>query len=184
MSATTSGHKDSKMPITITKSVKVVSSPVPVFPAKRLSSVPKGMPTAVTHEDTDMGQVLIRSNIGGQACSIDPAGWSVTPHFPAERYIVLNPDSTGYALPGNVEAYKNGISVEDIPDLRIFSAPSAQKSSYEGLWFKHYGKLYTMPRLGSSYPKLEDRMGIDGWEPAIGSVGKVYTVLPFEAKID
>ena len=172
------------MPITITKPVKVVSSPVPVFPAKRLSSVPGGMPTAVTREDDDSGQVLIRSNIAGQACSVDPAGNPLSHVLSAEQYIVLNPDSTGFALPGNVEAYKNGISVDDIPDLRIFSAPSAQNIPYKGLWFKHYGKLYTMPRLGSSYPKLEDRMGIDGWEPAIGSVGKVYTVLPFEAKID
>lgn len=172
------------MPITITKSVKVVSSPVPVFPAKRLSSVPGGMPTAVTHEDNDSGQVLIRSNIAGQACSVDPAGNPLSHVLSAEQYIVFNPDSTGYALPGNVEAYKHGISVEDIPDLRIFSAPSAQKSFYEGLWFKHYGKLYTMPRLGSSYPKLEDRMEVDNWEPTVYSVGKVSAVLPFEAKID
>lgn len=184
MSATTSGHKDSKMPITITKPVKVVPSPVPVFSAKRLSSVPKGMPTAVTHEDDDSGQVLIRSSVNGQACSIDPAGGPVTPHLPAGRYIVLNPDSTGYALPGNVEAYKNGISVEDIPDLRIFSAPSAQKSSYEGLWFKHYGKLYTMPRMVDSFPNLEDRIALDEWSPSPCGAGTVSAILPFEAKID
>lgn len=172
------------MPITITKPVKVVSSPVPVFPAKRLSSVPKGMPTAVTHEDNDSGQVLIRSNVGGQACSIDPAGWSVTPHLPAERYIVLNPDSTGYTLPGNVEAYKDGIKVEDIPDLRIFYAASAQYSAYEGLWFKHSGKLYTMPRMSLDFPKLENRMEIDEWGATTYNAGNVFAVLPFEAKID
>lgn len=184
MSATTSGHKDSKMPITITKPVKVVSSPVPVLPAKRLSSVPEGMPTVVTHEDSDIGQVLIRSNVAGQAYSVDPAGVPVSPHSRAAQYTVLNPDSTGYALPGNVEAYKDEIKVRNIPDLRIFSAVGAENIFYDGLWFNHSGKLYTMPRMADSFPNLEDRMEIDDWKSALYSVGKVYTVLPFEAKID
>jgi len=172
------------MPITITKPVKVVSSPVPVFPAKRLSSVPGGMPTAVTREDDDSGQVLIRSNIAGQACSVDPAGNPLSHALSAEQYIVLNPDTTWFTLPGNVEAYKGGISVDDIPDLRIFSASSAQNSFYEGLWFKHSGKLYTMPRMADSFPKLEDRMELDEWELTTRGVGTVSAVLPFEAKID
>lgn len=181
MSATTSGHKDSNMPITITKPVKVVSSPVPVLPAKRLSSVPEGMPTAVTH---DSGQVLIRSNIAGQACSVDPAGNPLSHALSAEQYIVLNPDSAGFALRGNIEAYKDGISVDDIPDLRIFSAVGAENIFYEGLWFNHSGKLYTMPRMADSFPNLEDRMEIDDWKSALYSAGKISAVLPFEAKID
>ena len=175
------------MPITITKPVKVVSSPVPVFPAKRLSSVPEGMPTAVTHEADYMGQVLIRSNVGGMACSIGADGGPVQRIFPelnSKGYIVLNPDSTGYALPGNLEAYKDVVSVDDIPDLRIFSASSLLNSSYEGLWFKHSGKLYTMARMARSFSTVEARIEVDNWKQSVNSVGKISAVLPFEAKID